>query len=179
MNNKLDKKCIVQNAENEKVVTLKDTKNEDKQSIFGVSVEQLVSSYNFTDIEYRTTLAEDIISLCRKKKITTDGMFQQRTCVLRIQYSRLKANKYHVPKKELLFAICIGLKLSIEEVAELMEKGGYSFTYNNEFEQKYNLPSFDRLIHDCICLRIYDIDEINEFLINNGYKERLGSSSLI
>lgn len=179
MNRKEIKNGIVQNAENKKVVTLNDTKNEEKSSIFGVSVEQLVSSYNFIDIEYETTLAEDIISLCRKKGITTDGMFQQRTCVLRIQYSRLKANKYHIPKKELLFAIFIGLKLSIEEVTELMEKGGYSFTYNNEFEQKNNFPSFDRLIHDCICLKIYDIDEINDFLISNGYKERLGSSSLI
>ena len=130
-------------------------------------------------MKYETTLAENIIALCRKNGITTDGMFQQKTCVLRIQYSRLKANKYHIPKKEILFAICIGLKLSIEEVAELMEKGGYSFTYNNEFEQKNKLPSFDRLIHDCICIRIYDIDEINDFLKNNGYKERLGSRSLI
>ena len=52
-------------------------------------------------------------------------------------------------------------------------------TYNSEFELKNNLPSFDRLIHDCICMRIYDIDEINTFLIKNGYKERLGSKTLI
>lgn len=44
--------------------------------------------------------------------------------------------------------------MSIEKVAELMKKGGYSFTYNNEFEQENNFPSFDRLIHDCICMRI-------------------------
>lgn len=69
--------------------------------------------------------------------------------------------------------------MSIEKVAELMKKGGYSFTYNNEFEQENNFPSFDRLIHDCICMRIYDIEEINQFLIVNGYKERLGSRTLI
>ena len=179
MNRNTSKKCVVQNAENKKVVTLKDTKNQEKSSIFGITVEQLVSTYDFNNMKYETTLAEDIIDLCRKNGITSDGMFQQRTCVLRIQYSRLKTNKYHIPKKEILFAICIGLRLSIEEVAELMGKGGYSFTYNNEFEQKNNLPSFDRLIHDCICMNIYDIDEINDYLINNGYKERLGSSSLI
>jgi hypothetical protein len=106
-------------------------------------------------------------------------MFQQKTCVLRIQYSRLKSNRYHIPKKELLFAICIGLELNIEKVAELMKKSGYSFTYSKEFEQENHLPSFDRLIHDCICMRIYDIDKINEFLISNGYKERLGSRTLI
>ena len=179
MNRKENKNSIVQNAENKKVVTLKDTKNQEKSSIFGITVEQLVSSYDFNNMKYETTLAEDIMNLCRKNGITSDGMFQQRSCVLRIQYSRLKTNKYHIPKKEILFAICIGLRLSIEEVAELMGKGGYSFTYNNEFEQENNLPSFDRLIHDCICMRIYDIDEINDYLINNGYKERLGSSSLI
>lgn len=179
MTKNLNEKRIVQNAENKKNVTLKDTKKLENSSIFGISVEQLVSSYDFSNMKIETTLAENIISLCRKNGITTDGMFQQKTCVLRIQYSRLKANKYHIPKKEILFAICIGLKLSIEEVAELMKKGGYSFTYNNEFEQKNKLPSFDRLIHDCICIKIYDIDEINDFLIKNGYKERLGSRSLI
>ena len=175
----INKKCVVQNAENIKVVTLKDTKDEEKSSTFGITIGQLVSTYDFSHEKYETTLAEDIINLCRKNSITSDGMFQQRTCVLRKHYSRLKTNKYHIPKKEILFAICIGLRLSIEEVAELMGKGGYSFTYNNEFEQENNLPSFDRLIHDCICMRIYDIDEINDYLINNGYKERLGSSSLI
>lgn len=172
-------RCVVQNAENKKVVTLKDTKKQEKSSIFDISVEQLVASYDFFNIKYETTLAEDIIKLCNENGITTDGMFQQRTCVLRIQYSRLRGNKYHIPKKEILLSICIGLRLSIEEVTALMGKGGYSFTYNNEFEQENNLPSFDRLIHDCICMRIYDIDEINDYLINNGYKERLGSSSLI
>ena len=115
----------MQNAENKKVVTLKDTKKQEKSSIFGITIEQLVSSYDFNNMKYETTLAEDIMNLCRKNGITSDGMFQQRTCVLRIQYSRLKTNKYHIPKKEILFAICIGLRLSIEEVAELMGKGGY------------------------------------------------------
>lgn len=172
-------RCVVQNAENKKVVTLKDTKKQEKSSIFDISVEQLVASYDFFNIKHETTLAEDIIKLCNENGITTDGMFQQRTCVLRIQYSRLRGNKYHIPKKEILLSICIGLRLSIEEVTALMGKGGYSFTYNNEFEQKNNLPSFDRLIHDCICMKIYDIDEINAFLIQNEYKERLGSKTLI
>lgn len=173
------KQCVVQNAENKKIASLKDTKNEEKASIFGITVEQLVSTYDFGSTKYESTLAEDIIYLCRQKGIITDGNFQQKTCVLRNQYSRLKSNKFLVPKKEILFAICIGLKLSIERVAELMEKGGYSFTYNSEFEQKNSLPCFDRLIHDCICMKIYDIDEINQFLIDNGYKERLGSRTLI
>lgn len=174
-----NKKCVVQNAENKKVVTLKDTKNEEKSSMFGITVEQLVSTYDFSDEKYESTLAEDIMFLCKENGILTDGMFQKATCVLRNQYSRLKGNKYHIPKKEILFAICIGLKLNIEKTVVLMGKGGYSFTYNSEFELKNNLPSFDRLIHDCICMRIYDIDEINTFLIENGYKERLGSKTLI
>lgn len=78
-----------------------------------------------------------------------------------------------------MLAICIGLRLNIEKTAELLRKGGYSFTYNNGLEQEKRLPSFDRLIHDCICMKIYDIDEINAFLIKNEYKERLGSRTLI
>ncbi len=174
-----ERKNFVQNAENKKHDTFKDTKNQKSSSVFGISVKQLVSAYDFRNTKYESTLAEDIISICKESGVNSDGMFQQKTCVLRIQYSRLKSNRYHMPKKEIFFAICMGLNMSIEKVTELMEKGGYSFTYNSDFEQKNNLPSFDRLIHDCICLRIYDIDEINEFLIRNGYKERLGSKTLL
>ena len=117
--------------------------------------------------------------MCKEKGVLTDGVFQQKTCVLRVQYSRLKGDRYLIPKKEILFSICIGLKLDIEKTTELMEKGGYLFTYDSKFELKNNLPSFDRLIHDCICLKIYDIDEINNFLIKNGYKERLGSRTIL
>ena len=179
MNRKENKNSVVQNAENKNNAILKKAKNKEKSSVFGVSVEQLASSYNFSNTKYESTLAEDIILLCKEKGVLTDGIFQRKTCVLRNNYWNLKANKYHIPKKEILFAICIGLKLNIEKTTQLMEKGGYSFTYNSEFEQKNNLPSFDRLIHDCICMRIYDIDEINVFLIKNQYKERLGSRTLI
>lgn len=179
MNRKENKKGIVQNAENKNDVILQEAKKEEKSSIFGVSVEQLVSSYDFSNAKYESTLAEDIISLCKEKSILTDGVFQQKTCVLRNQYWKLNSNKFHIPKKKILLAICIGLKLNIEKTVQLLGKGGYSFTYNSEFEVEKNLPSFDRLIHDCICMRIYDIDEINAFLIENEYKERLGSKSLI
>ncbi len=175
----INKKCVVQNAENKKDVILKKAKNEEESSMFGITVEQLVSTYDFSHEKYESTLAEDIISLCQEKGIYTDGIFQQKTCVLRNNYWNLKSNKFHIPKKEILFAICIGLKLNIEKTVQLLAKGGYSFTYNSEFEKKNSLPSFERLIHDCICMRIYDIDEINQFLIDNGYKERLGSRTLI
>ena len=44
MTKNLNEKRIVQNAENKKVVTLKDTKKQENSSIFGISVEQLVSN---------------------------------------------------------------------------------------------------------------------------------------
>lgn len=91
------KQCVVQNAENKKVVTLRDTKNEEKASTFGITVEQLASTYDFSNEKYESTLAEDILLLCKEKGVLTDGMFQQKTCVLRIQYSRLKGNRYHIP----------------------------------------------------------------------------------
>ena len=74
MNKNISKKCVVQNAENKKVVTLKDTKNQEKSSIFGITVEQLVSSYDFNNMKYETTLAEDIMNLCRKNGTCPNSM---------------------------------------------------------------------------------------------------------
>ena len=171
-------KSIVQNAENKKNVILKDTKSNENPSKFDITVEELASRFDCFEMEYDSTLAEDIIHLCQKKGINTDGDFQKRTSVLRIQYSRLKKDKGHILKKELLFSVFIGLELRIETVIKLMEKAGYTFVFDQEFEEKNNLPSFERLIYDCISFRIYDIEEINNFLSENGYKERLGSKPL-
>ena len=52
MNRKENKNSIVQNAENKKVVTLKDTKNQEKSSVFGITVEQLVPSYDCNNMKY-------------------------------------------------------------------------------------------------------------------------------
>lgn len=65
----INKKCVVQNAENKKDVILKKAKNEEKSSMFGITVEQLVSTYDFSHEKYESTLAEDIISLCQEKGI--------------------------------------------------------------------------------------------------------------
>ena len=77
MNRKENKNSIVQNAENKKVVTLKDTKNQEKSSVFGITVEQLVPSYDFNNMKYETTLAEDIMNLCRKNGITQTECFSK------------------------------------------------------------------------------------------------------
>lgn len=174
-----NKSMFVHCAENKKVVTPSVTKNKRKTSKFGLSVYELSETYDFDEMKYEKTLAEELLQICKEKGINSDGAFQNKTNVLRIQYSRLKNNKYHLPQKELLFAIFIGLEVSIEKVTELLLKSGFSFTYDLEFEQKTKLPSFDRLIHDCILLGIYDIDEINVFLAENDYTERLGSKSLL
>lgn len=172
-------KGIVQNAENKKNGILKSAKQEENNSKFGLTVDLIASSFEFSEMEYDSTLAEDIIRICQKKGIYTDGQFQNETYVLRNQYTYLKNNKGHILKKELLFAVFIGLKLRIETVEKLMEKAGFTFVFDKQFEEKYNLPSFERLIYDCISLRIYNIEEINKFLSENGYKQRIGSKSLI
>lgn len=101
--NKNNDKYFVQNAENKKNVSSEDTKLKGKSSVFGIKVEELLLNYDFGKVNYGTTLAEDIISLCKENGVLTDGVFQQKTCVLRVQYSRLKGDKYLIPKKKYFF----------------------------------------------------------------------------
>lgn len=173
--NNITRKNIVQNAENKKNVSSRDTKNRPNLSKFGISVKELAENFDVSDIEYEPTLAEDILRLCQQKGIKTDGDFEKKTSIFRVHYSRLKYNKYHILKKELLFSVFIGLELNTQKALKLMEKSGYSFFFDQAFEKEKKLPSFDRLIYECLCCRIYDIEEINKFLCENGYKERLGS----
>lgn len=50
---------VVQNAENKKDVTLKDAKHEEKTSLYGVTVEQLVSKYDFINMKYNKALRSE------------------------------------------------------------------------------------------------------------------------
>lgn len=41
----INKKCVVQNAENKKVVTLKDTKSKEKSSTFGITIIDILKNH--------------------------------------------------------------------------------------------------------------------------------------
>lgn len=66
-------------------------------------------------------------------------------------------NEGKVPKKNNVLALCIGLRLNIDEADDFIEKAGYSFSKGNKH---------DYIVRYFIENEIFDVYKINEILIN-------------
>lgn len=66
-------------------------------------------------------------------------------------------NEGKVPKKNNVLALCIGLRLNIDEADDFIEKASYSFSRGNKH---------DYIVRYFIENEIYDVYKINEILIN-------------
>lgn len=66
-------------------------------------------------------------------------------------------NEGKVPKKNNVLALCIGLRLNIDEADDFIEKAGYSFSNGNKH---------DYIVRYFIEHEIYDVFKINEILIH-------------
>ena len=67
----------------------------------------------------------------------------------------------HWPKKETVLALCVGLKLNMEEATHFMKRAGFAFS---------NANLRDVIVKYYILNGIYDIDEVNESLYEHDTK---------
>ena len=70
-------------------------------------------------------------------------------------FSKIRSNRDYHPSKETIILLGISLKLTEQELEELLSSASYSLPMNNEF---------DLIIRFCFKEKIYDLLEINEFL---------------
>ena len=70
-------------------------------------------------------------------------------------FSKIRSNKDYHPSKETIILLGIALELTEEELVSLLEKAAYSLPMNT---------TYDLIIRFCFKERIYDLDQINDFL---------------
>lgn len=76
-------------------------------------------------------------------------------------FSKIRSNKEYHPKKETVFALCISMKLGMDDTKDLLMKAGYAFS---------NANLQDVIIQYCIERKEYDINKINILLFD--YKQK-------
>lgn len=110
------------------------------------------------DKEFRCLIYEII----NDKKINKVSDIYKKAGISRSVFSRITNLNYEnpsIPTRSTLAALAIGLKLNLQETMELYKSAGYYFG---------NVNKIDRIIRYFIEYQIYDIDEINRFLIREG-----------
>lgn len=106
------------------------------------------------------TFQEKLMQLISRRGLSNQE-FYTAAMLDRKLFSAIKNNAHYQPKKETAVACCLGLKLSLEESAELLELAGYRLSLA--------IP-WDRVIYYCLQQGITDIDIVNELLYEDGDK---------
>lgn len=76
-------------------------------------------------------------------------------------FSKIRSDRLYHPKKETIILLGIALELTEEELDDLLSSASYSLPMNN---------TYDLIIRFCFKEKIYNLDQINEFLYDHDCK---------
>jgi len=91
----------------------------------------------------------------------SDAEIYKKAGIDRRHFSKIRCDKYYQPKKATVLALCIALKLTIDEALDLLGLAGYSLSSSD---------TGDLVVKFCIEKGIYDLVEVNEALEYFGQK---------
>ena len=119
------------------------------------SINQYIDD-NKEDETFQTKLFEYI-----DKKGLKDSEVYNKVYIDRRLFSKIRSNKDYHPSKETIILLGIALELTENEIEDLLKSASYSLPMNT---------TFDLIIRFCFKERIYDIDQINNFLYDYNCK---------
>ena len=76
-------------------------------------------------------------------------------------FSKIRSNKDYHPSKETIILLGIALELTEDELEDLLTSASYSLPMNT---------TYDLIIRFCFKEKIYDLNQINEFLYDHNCK---------
>jgi len=125
----------------------------------GVCDYEKIDSYIEKNKE-KTTFQTKLFKYIDEKRLTDPEVYN-RVGIDRRLFSKIRSNKDYHPSKETVIMLAVALKLTEEEIEELLESASYSLPKNT---------TFDLIIRFCFKEKIYNLNQINEFLYDHGCK---------
>ena len=109
---------------------------------------------NKNDNTFQTLLFKFIDS----KKLKDSDVYNKVNIDRRL-FSKIRSDKNYHPSKETVILLGISLELTEKELEDLLESASYSLPMNT---------TYDLIIRFCFKERIFDINQINEFLYDHN-----------
>ncbi|MBR2828836.1 MAG: hypothetical protein IKE70_06365 [Bacilli bacterium] len=101
-----------------------------------------------------------LFSMIDEKNLKDSDVYKKANIDRRL-FSKIRSNKDYHPSKETILLLGFALELTEEEMEKLLELASYSLPKNN---------TYDLIIRFCFKERIYDINQVNEFLFDHHCK---------
>lgn len=108
----------------------------------------------------KETFSTKLLKYIDRSKLS-DAEIYKKAGIDRRHFSKIRCDKYYQPKKATAIALCMALKLNIEETEELLGMAGYFLSSSD---------TGDLVVKFCIERGIYDLIEVNEALDYFGQK---------
>ena len=105
--------------------------------------------------EQAETFRDKLFSMIKAKGLDEVEIYKK-AGMSRQVFSNIRSDPQYHPKKNTIFALAVGMNLSIDETAELLDAAGYSFTCTSKT---------DLIVQYFMFQKEYDIDSINEALV--------------
>ena len=97
---------------------------------------------------------ELLFDMIRKKGMDNVELYH-RSDITKAHFSKIKNDENYHPSKETVLALALGLKLTLDETKNLLERAGYTLTASSQT---------DIIVKCFIDRHIYDINELNDVL---------------
>lgn len=108
----------------------------------------------------KTTFQNKLFKYIDEKQLK-DSEVYNKVGIDRRLFSKIRSNKDYHPSKETVILLGIALKLTEEEIEDLLKSASYSLPKNT---------TFDLIIRFCFKEKIYNLNQINEFLYARNCK---------
>ena len=133
-----------------------------KQKLFQEECLEDASSINnyINDNIDESTFQTELFKYIDSKNLKDSDVYNKVNIDRRL-FSKIRSNKDYHPSKETVILLGIALELDEFELENLLEKASYSLPMNN---------TFDLIIRFCFKEKIFDLNQINEFLYDHNCK---------
>ena len=108
----------------------------------------------------KNTFQTKLFNYIDERKLTDPEVYNN-VGIDRRLFSKIRSNKDYHPSKETVILLGVSLKLTEDEIEDLLESASYSLPKNN---------TFDLIIRFCFKEKIYNLRKINEFLFDHNCK---------
>lgn len=102
------------------------------------------------------TFSQTLFKMIKEKGITQTECYKNAGLDRKL-FSKIRSDDNYKPKKATVFALIIGLKLSLEEAKKLLDVAGFSFSHSMKF---------DTVMEFIVKKQIFDLTTVNEILFS-------------